>query len=166
MLAPLFTPLADAMDGCGDECAVGEGHDCKHGNTCPMHKKKGAGHAAHNDHAAHNGHSGHDSNHHDDAVHSGHAGHHDQAAIDDQEALICTVSDIGEKQDEPRKQRPCFIMSVCDHDNDPISVVFGADYLVSKSHFEPVNSAGSVKPFKYHQYQGPAPVLIERPPSA
>lgn len=162
MIAPMFTPVAGATGTCGQECALGQGHECKHGKTCPMHKKKGAdgshkGHADHQNHAGHQGHQAAED-------HAGHHGHHGQHVKAD-EGIICTVSNTaGEESTD--EQQACFIMSSCDHDKDPLSVVFGADYLVSKSNFEPIKTADFIKSFKYFQYQGHIPDLLERPPSA
>lgn len=151
MLSPMFTPLAGAMDSCGPECAVGEHHECRHGKTCPMHRKKApdqaqAGHGGHyEDHAAH------------------HAGHDEGVKTD--KSLICTVSDSTDEA-APEKERDCFIMSGCDHEKDPVSTVAGSDYLVSKIHFEPSDDTGFIKSSSHNPYRGPAPRLLERPPSA
>lgn len=83
----------------------------------------------------------------------------------DGKALICTVSDIGEEENAGVKQRACFLMSGCGHDKDPLSTVLGSDYLISKSHFEPVKKTGFIKSAKHQHYQGHVPDLFERPPS-
>lgn len=161
MVAPMFTPIAGALESCGEECALGQGHECKYGKTCPMHRKKGAdnsrkGHESHQDNASHQERAARDN--------AGHHGHHGQHVKTDK-SLICTVSSTaGEKSAE--HEQPCFIMSGCDHDKDPLSLALGADYLVSKSHFTPFKTTDFIRFFRDFRYQGHVPDLLERPPLA
>lgn len=80
-------------------------------------------------------------------------------------SLICTVSNTV-KEESAEEKKACFIMPGCDHDKDPLSTVFGSDYLISKSHFTPFRTTDFVKPFKYFQYQDHVSDLLERPPAA